>query len=241
MLNNITIGRYIHADSILHKSNSIVKLLVLITYIILLFNAKGFILLVLASLIPILLIIMSKTKLILYLRSVYALRFLMLSLLVINLFIYKEVNSSIEPIIRLIDIVIMSTLVSVTTKTEDLIDGLTVLFKPFNFFFNVDELACILAYSIKFIPVLLDYSSENLKAQYVYSHKYSRLQYLKWVIVPIIMNAFINLDIVVKKMEIKGNDLSIVEHTKNKLKKEDLLLVSFNIGLLILIIIKEVV
>lgn len=84
-----------------------------------------------------------------------------------NLVIYTEgVKGALFIMIRLIVIVTLSTILTLTTKPTDLNLGLERVLKPFSYIgLNAEELAMIIAIALRYIPTLLDEANKIMLAQ----------------------------------------------------------------------------
>jgi len=81
--------------------------------------------------------------------------------------IYPEgVEGAFKIMIRLIIIVTMSTILTLTTKPTDLNLGLERIMKPFNYIgLNAEELAMIISIALRYIPTLIDEANKIMLAQ----------------------------------------------------------------------------
>jgi len=84
-----------------------------------------------------------------------------------NLVIYTEgVKGAFFIMTRLIIIVTLSTILTLTTKPTDLNLGLEKIMKPFSYIgLNAEELAMIISISLRYIPTLLDEANKIMLAQ----------------------------------------------------------------------------
>jgi energy-coupling factor transport system permease protein len=84
-----------------------------------------------------------------------------------NLMIYTDgVKGASFIMIRLIIIVTLSTILTLTTKPTDLTLGLEQLLKPFSFKTNLaEEIALIISIALRYIPTLLDEANKIMLAQ----------------------------------------------------------------------------
>jgi len=84
-----------------------------------------------------------------------------------GLMIYSEgLKNALFIMIRLIIIVTLSTILTLTTKPTDLNLGLERIMKPFKYIgLNAEELAMIISISLRYIPTLLDEANKIMLAQ----------------------------------------------------------------------------
>ncbi len=85
---------------------------------------------------------------------------------IIELNIYKEglLNGSFF-VTRIIAVVMISTLLTLSTSTIDLNSGLERVLKPFKFILPVSEIALMISLTLRFVPTLLIETNKILKAQ----------------------------------------------------------------------------
>ena len=173
MLSDVTFGQYYPASSFVHKMDARVKLLLLIAYIVLIFVVKNFYGFILACAFFLLATFFSKVPLLEILKSVKAIIFIVLVTVILNLFFYQTENPTIlfrwefititkEATIfsafmalRLILLVLGSSILSLTTTPVALTDGIESLLSPLKVIkFPVHELALIMSIALRFIPIL---------------------------------------------------------------------------------------
>lgn len=84
-----------------------------------------------------------------------------------TLVIYSEgLKGALFIMIRLVIIVTMSTILTLTTKPTDLNLGLEKIMKPFKYIgLNAEELAMIISIALRYIPTLLDEANKIMLAQ----------------------------------------------------------------------------
>ncbi|QWB99854.1 energy-coupling factor transporter transmembrane protein EcfT [Mycoplasmatota bacterium] len=84
-----------------------------------------------------------------------------------NLKIYeKGIEMSIFVVLRLLIIITLSTILTLTTKPTDLTQGLEKLLRPFKKIgFNSDDFALIISISLRYIPTIFDEANKIMQAQ----------------------------------------------------------------------------
>lgn len=84
-----------------------------------------------------------------------------------RLMIYeKGIEMSIFVVFRLLIIITLSTLLTLTTKPTDLTQGLESLLRPFKKIgFNSDDFALIISISLRYIPTIFDEANKIMQAQ----------------------------------------------------------------------------
>ena len=178
---DITIGQYYPENSIIHKLDPRVKLFGTMVLIILLFNIHNIIGYCLFTVIMALIIKASKVPFKKMLKGVKGILFILVFSAVFNVFLTKgEVVAEFwiftitkEGLIkggymavRLVYLVICTSIMTLTTTPNDLADGLE---KSFGFLkvikFPVHEIAMIMSLALRFIPTLMEETDKITKAQ----------------------------------------------------------------------------
>ena len=182
MIRDITIGQYYQVDSVIHRLDPRVKLLGTLIYVISLFIANSPIGYGVAVIFLIACIAMSKVPVKYMLKGLKSIVFvLVFSAMFIVLFtsgehiIYKYgiikisregIFNAVEMIVRLILLLVGSSVMTLTTTPTDLADGLE---KAFGFLkvikVPVHEMAMMISIAFRFIPILIEETDKIMKAQ----------------------------------------------------------------------------
>jgi len=181
-LSNITLGQYYPADSAVHKLDPRVKIVLLIAVIVAIFLAHN-----LLSFVPVIVFLalssrLSRVPLKLMLKGLKPLRFILILTFILNLFflqgetvlldlgfaaIKKEsLLTAVHYSLRLVLLVLASSLLTLTTAPVTLTDGLERLLSPLRaVHFPAHELAMMMTIALRFIPTLLEEADKIMKAQ----------------------------------------------------------------------------
>lgn len=178
---DITIGQYYPENSIIHKLDPRVKLFGTMVFIILLFNINNIIGYGVITIFMALIIKASKVPFKKLLKGVRGILFILLLSAVFNvIFTPGEILAEFWIItitkeglikggymaIRLVYLVICTSVMTLTTTPNDLADGLE---KSFGFLkvirFPVHEIAMIMSLALRFIPTLMEETEKITKAQ----------------------------------------------------------------------------
>ncbi len=182
MLKDITLGQYFPGDSAIHRMDPRMKLILTIVYIVGVFmvsNLPGY---VLALAFLYLVVRISGIKFSYLVKGVKPLRFIILFTFVLNLFfvqgetpifslgfftLTKEaLNNAIFFALRLVFLVMGTSVLTLTTSPVQLTDGLERLMHPLQrFHFPAHELAMMMTIALRFIPTLLEETDKIQKAQ----------------------------------------------------------------------------
>lgn len=181
MIRDITLGQYYPEQSVVHRLDARTKILGTLLYIIEIFlvnSFAGFGLVILALGI---LIGISKVPVRFIFKGLKAVVFIILLTFVLNLFMfdgtvlwhwkfltitYEGLYRSCFMALRLILLIIGTSMLTLTTKPMELTDGLEKLLKPFNRLgLPSHEIALMMSIALRFIPTLLEETDKIMKAQ----------------------------------------------------------------------------
>ena len=223
MLNNIMIGQYFPGDSFLHRMDARVKILLLLILLIEVFVFTSAPVYLLMTGITFLLIMISKVPVRMVLRSLKPLWWIILFTFVLHLFshpgreIYRiwqfvitqeGVEQGALISVRLMLLIILSTLLTFTTSPLKLTDALESLLSPFKRLgLPAHELAMMMTIALRFIPTLISETDKIMKAQqsrgadFVTGSILSRLKNMVPILVPLFLSAFRRADDLALAME----------------------------------------
>lgn len=181
MIREMTLGQYYKADSILHKLDPRVKLLGTLLFVITLFFPKSLLSLGIATAFLILIVKLSKVPVSMMIRGVKPLFIIICFSAIINMIsVSGDVLVKIGPItiakqglwmafylvVRLVYLLIGSSVMTFTTTPNQLTDGLE---KGFHFlkkvYVPVHEIAMMMSIALRFIPILTEELDKIMKAQ----------------------------------------------------------------------------
>ena len=224
MIRDITIGQYYPADSPLHKVDARVKIIITLLYIVSLFIIKSFVgyAIVIASLAIV--IKMSKVPFKFMVKGLKALVFIIVFTDVINLLTTKGdtplfsvwrftvtlegVYFAIKMCLRIMLLIIGSSLLTLTTTPIKLTDGIESLLKPFaKIGVPAHDIAMMMTIALRFIPTLLDETDKIIKAQQARGADFdtgnlaSKAKALVPILVPLFISAFRRADELAMAME----------------------------------------
>lgn len=181
MLRDITLGQYYQTDSVIHRLDPRVKLVTTICFIISLFVVDNLIGYLIAGIFLVMVIKLSKVPLKYMLRGMKSIVFLLIIAVVFNLFLtpgeavvtFWKIKITMEGIrqavfmaIRLIFLIMGSSIMTLTTTPNNLTDGMEKLLGPLRIFkVPVHEIAMMMSIALRFIPILLEETDKIMKAQ----------------------------------------------------------------------------
>ena len=182
MLKDITLGQYYPADSVIHKLDPRVKLVATILYIVSLFLVRNVIGLVIVTAFLLLIIGLSKVPFSLMLKGIRAIWVIIVITAVCNLFFtqgadvlaeWKFIHITLQGVrntiyftIRLIYLVMGTSVMTLTTTPNKLTDGMEEGLKPLSKMgVPVHEIAMMMSIALRFIPILSEEADKIRKAQ----------------------------------------------------------------------------
>ena len=181
MLRDITLGQYYPADSVIHKLDPRVKLFGTLIYIISLFVFKGLPAFILAAIFLVVLIKLSKVPFSYMVKGLKTIVLIMLFAAVFNLFLtpgtklvsfwiftitYEGLKNAVVMMVRLIFLIIGTSLMTLTTTPNELTDGLEKALSPLKYIkVPVHEIAMMMSIALRFIPILIEETDKIMKSQ----------------------------------------------------------------------------
>lgn len=164
MFTNITIGKYIYKDSLIHKINPLIKILVILLILLstIFFNLIQNILLLLVILI---MIYISKIDKITYLKNIYGFRYFLIGILIIYILSRISIVVILNNLIKIIINLLITSLLLYTTTLNELNYGLNILLKPLKYLkVNYNKISIIIIITIKFIFMVFEETDKIFKA-----------------------------------------------------------------------------
>ena len=181
MIKDITIGQYYPAKSILHRLDPRVKFVGTIAFLISLFVADSLWGYLLATAFLAVVIVLSKVPVKFMMKGLKPLFFIFILTVAFNLFLVpgkvvvqiwilkiteEGIRQAIKIGIRLIYLVMGSSVMTLTTTPNQLTDGLEKLMRPLNKIkVPVHEIAMMMSIALRFIPILMEETDKIMKAQ----------------------------------------------------------------------------
>ena len=182
MIRDITLGQYYPAKSTIHQLDPRVKLVTTVVFIVSLFIAKGILGYAIATVFLVMVIRMSKVPFGYMTKGLKAILMILMLTVVFNLFLIdgdivlwhfgflritdKGLRTAIFMAIRLIYLILGSSVMTLTTTPNDLTDGLEKLLGPLKkIHVPVHEIAMMMSIALRFIPILMEETDKIMKAQ----------------------------------------------------------------------------
>ena len=189
MFRDVTFGQYYHANSFVHKMDARIKLVLVLLYMVGIFFVVSFMGFAFITVFLLTVIIVSRVPLKSVLKSIKGIIFLLALTAILNIFfytgkepplvnwemwkggwtitIYKEgLIFAAKMLLRLIYLVIGSSILTLTTTPVDLTHAVESLLKPLRLIkFPVHEFALIMSLTLSFIPSLIEETDRIIRAQ----------------------------------------------------------------------------
>lgn len=182
MIKDITIGQYYPGKSFLHKLDPRMKLIATFWLIVVIFLCKSFFSLGLVALTAVVAVVVSRVPVKMILKSLKPIVIILIFTTALNIFytqggdVYfskwgievteKGVNTAVFMMIRIVSLVVISSLLTYTTTPTTLTDGLERLLSPLKIFkIKVHTLAMMMTLALRFIPTLIEEIDRIMNAQ----------------------------------------------------------------------------
>ncbi|MDV2887214.1 energy-coupling factor transporter transmembrane component T [Alkalihalophilus pseudofirmus] len=227
MFQNVIIGQYVQGNSFLHKLDPRSKLISVFILLIIIFFADNWFSSLLLVGLTVMLMAISRVPLLFLYRGLRPILWLVLFTLILHILLTKEgpVLVMLGPIAiheggvmnglfiatRLLTLVMLTSLITLTTSPIDLTDGLESLFNPLKKVgLPAHELALMMSIALRFIPTFMQETEKILKAQMARGVDFSsgpiskRVKALLPLLVPLFISAFKRAEDLALAMEARG-------------------------------------
>lgn len=181
MIKDITLGQFFPGNSVIHKIDPRVKILLIIVYIVFLFVANNFVSLGFMVLVTVAIVLLTKIPVKMYFKGLKAIMFIILFTSVLNMFYgsgepiwqwgflkitLNGISNAVFISIRIVALIFISCVLTYTTSPTDLTDALERLMKPLTVFhIKVHEIAMMMTIALRFVPTLLEETDKIMNAQ----------------------------------------------------------------------------
>lgn len=247
MLKDMTLGQFFPGNSILHRLDARVKLLLTVLYIVAIFLAKNefcFFLLFLSSVV---LVLLSRLSLRVVLKSLKPILFVLVFTMILNLFFTKGdtllfkfyfLEMYLEGVVRAVKmalrvvvlIVGTSVLLTYTTSPIVLTDAIEVVLSPLKRLrIPVHDFAMMMTIALRFIPTLVEETDKIINAQKSRGADFDsgglikRARALVPVLIPLFVSSFNRADELAVAMECRcyRGDVGRTRYVKMKAHARD--------------------
>ena len=224
MLKDITLGQYFPGNTVVHKLDPRVKMILTLAYITALFMAKGIFAYILMFAVLALCLTLSRIKLKTALRGLRPIFIIILFTVILNIFfvkgetlifefhaikIYREgLFTAIFMAARLMMLIVGTFLLTYTTSPIALTDGLEKMLSPLKKIkLPIHELAMMMSLALRFIPTLIEETDQIMSAQKARGADFEtgglikRAKAILPIIIPLFISAFRRADELAIAME----------------------------------------
>lgn len=227
MFDKLLIGRYIQGNSIIHELDPRTKLIGSFYFILIVFLANHWLAYLLLAAFTFLAIKLSHISISYFLRGIRPMLWIIMFTVVFQMLftvggtVYFEwgpisitslgVINAIYIFMRLVLIIMMSTILTLTTAPLELTDGIEHLLRPFaRFGFPAHEVALMLSIALRYVPTLMDEAQKIMNAQRARGVEFDegsfidRIKAMIPILIPLFVSAFNRADEMAIAMEARG-------------------------------------
>ena len=224
MIRDITLGQFFPGDSVIHRMDSRMKLVLTFGLIIFVFIATSAVSAALLIAAVLALMVLTQVPMKVYLRGLKPILIIVLFTAVLNIFYVKTGTVLVQwkfilittdgllrcarIAIRIAVMVLLSSALTYTTSPTDLTDALEHLMKPLRKIrVPVHEIAMMMTIALRFIPTLIEETEKIMKAQaargadFESGNLLERAKAMIPLLVPLFLNAFKRADELAMAME----------------------------------------
>lgn len=209
MLKDITIGQYYPAESPIHRLDPRVKIVATMVFIVSLFVAKDWAGYLISALFLGMCILLSKVPFGYIVKGLKAIVILLGITMFFNMVFtpgdplvqfwrititVQGLRMAVKMGVRLIFLIIGSSLMTLTTTPNQLTNAIERLLKPLGFLIPVHEIAMMMSIALRFIPILMEETDKIMKAQMARGADFESGNLVKKVrsMVPLLVPLFIS-------------------------------------------------
>jgi energy-coupling factor transport system permease protein len=224
MIKDITIGQYIPGDSFIHRLDPRIKIILSFTFIINLFLINNFWGYVFVAAFIVAIVLISKLSFKYLYKGLKPIFVLLLITAILNMFmttggklifqwwifrLYEEgLRTAIFMVLRLVFLIMGTSILTLTTSPIELTDGIEKLLNPFKKIgVPAHELAMMMTIALRFIPTLMDETDKIMKAQmargadFESGNVFTKAKSLIPLLVPLFISSFRRADELAMAME----------------------------------------
>ena len=221
MLKDITLGQYFPGNTIVHRLDPRTKLILVIVYIVALFQAKGWVSYAAVTLATVLCMILSHIRPKNIFKGLKPMLFIIVLTALLNIFYtegreiipgwhmtWEGLARSVQMILRIVLLITGTFLLTYTTSPIALTDGLEMLLSPLKKIkVPVHEMTLMMSMALRFIPTLIEETDKIMSAQKARGADFEtgrlidRAKALLPILVPLFVSAFRRADELAVAME----------------------------------------
>jgi energy-coupling factor transport system permease protein len=227
MMEKIIFGRYIPADSVIHRLDPRSKLLLVFLFVCIVFIANNTITYAILSVYTLIMVGLSKIPFRFLYGGLKPILWLVIFTMMLHLLLTKDgqllyelgplkiyeegLRKGIFISLRFFLLILITSLLTLTTTPIEITDGLETLLKPLNKVkFPVHELALMMSISLRFIPTLMQETDKIMKAQTARGVDFTsgpvkeRIKAIIPLLIPLFVSSFKRAEELAIAMEARG-------------------------------------
>jgi energy-coupling factor transport system permease protein len=227
MMDKMIIGRYVPADSLIHRLDPRSKLMIVFLFVCIIFLANNLFTYALIGIYTFLMLGLSRIPIRFLYAGLKPVLWLVLFTLLLQVFFTKEgsllfevgpikiyeegVRQGIFISMRFFFLILMTSLLTLTTTPIEITDGLETLLHPLKKVrFPVHEMALMMSISLRFIPTLMQETDKIMKAQIARGVEFSsgpikeRIKAVIPLLIPLFVSSFKRAEELAIAMEARG-------------------------------------
>ena len=221
MLKDITLGQYFPGDTVVHRLDPRTKLILVVLYIIAIFNAKGWGSYLLVTAVTVICMTVSHISPKNIFKGLKPMLFIIALTAILNIFYtqgtpiregwivtWEGIERAVKMMLRITLLIVGTFLLTYTTSPMALTDGLELLLKPLNKLkVPVHEMTLMMSMALRFIPTLIEETDKIMSAQkargadFETGNLIERAKALLPILVPLFVSAFRRADELAIAME----------------------------------------
>jgi energy-coupling factor transport system permease protein len=210
MLDNVIFGSYYPIDSKVHSMNPISKIICTLLFTLMILLSNDIRIVSLVFILSILLCEIAHIPRRIYSKTIKSLKIIILFVIVIYYFTGLGFENILMMIMRLIGIVLYSTVITLTTPPTEITYGLQKVFSPLNLIgLPVNKISLSISLALRFIPTIIDQGNKILKSQasrgvdYNNSNLIGKFTALKSLLIPMFVLSIRRADTLAESMQIR--------------------------------------
>ncbi|MFS0865659.1 energy-coupling factor transporter transmembrane component T family protein [Fredinandcohnia sp. 179-A 10B2 NHS] len=224
---NIIIGRYIPGKSLIHQMDPRAKLLLIFFYVFIVFLANTFLTYALLGIYTFTVVLLTKVHIRYIISGLKPILWVIIFTFFLHIFLTKEglllfevgflevyeggLKQGVFISLRLLYLIIMTTILTLTSTPIEITDGMESLLAPFKKLgLPTHELALMMSISLRFIPTLMQETEKIMKAQAARGVEFTsgpikdRMKAVVPLLIPLFISAFKRAEELAIAMEARG-------------------------------------
>ncbi len=184
MIKDLTIGQYFATNSVVHRLDPRVKIVLLLSLLVLIFCAANLVSLALLTVLILMLLIITKVPISVYLKNLKIIIPILIITMLLNIFYVNDgavlleywkikittggIERSVFMGMRVILLIITSSVLTYTTTPNDLADAIERLLSPLKYIGlggAVHAMSMMMTIALRFIPTLVEETEKIINAQ----------------------------------------------------------------------------